>query len=339
MMIDATGGQQIRAAFTTAADTAGEHAEQIAGLARVLAGGAETYTGLGMSTSTVAHLRAAVASTTAAQTSLGEAVDQLQAALADFNERDGRVGDAVTETGNLMQPDGFTGFDQHHRGVAAEQTALSCTTLSYATLLDTENLTGWPVIIRGVDGLIGLDRGDDYVSITAGTAQQLASINPAGHDPNGKDRYAVLDAEDLPTLRRALNGAGRAATGGTTYRKQIAGSDIGDIEITVVEQPGVDPVVTFTVQPYIDEADTHKLTAASESDFGEIPDQIQDDETGHNRASTAQERAELRALNHADYQNWLRQNPPPQPLVVHLSVAMVDQLQNQLGTAAQDGAP
>jgi hypothetical protein len=107
MMLDATGAEQIRDAFATAADTAGEHTDDVAGLAWVLAEGAETYAGLGMAASTVDHLRDAAASTTAAQASLGEAGERLQAALGDFNARDGRVAEAVADAGNLMLAEGY----------------------------------------------------------------------------------------------------------------------------------------------------------------------------------------------------------------------------------------
>jgi len=107
MMLDATGAEQIRDAFATAADTAGEHADDIAGLASVLAEGADAYAGLGMAASTVDHLRDAAASTTAAQARLGEAEQRLQAALGDFNDRDGRVAEAVAAAGNLMLAEGY----------------------------------------------------------------------------------------------------------------------------------------------------------------------------------------------------------------------------------------
>jgi hypothetical protein len=107
MILDASGAEQIRDAFTTAVDTTGEHAGEVTDLADALAEAADWYEGLGMTASTVARLRDAAASTAAAQASLGTAGEHLQAALGDFNARDGQVAEAVAEAGNLMRPEGY----------------------------------------------------------------------------------------------------------------------------------------------------------------------------------------------------------------------------------------
>lgn len=104
----ARGPEEIRAAFTTAIDTAGGHAEDLTGIAGVLDEAAERYEALKMTASTLERLRAGAAAVDAAAAALGTAGEQLQAALADFNHRDGLVADVVAEVGNLMQPGGYT---------------------------------------------------------------------------------------------------------------------------------------------------------------------------------------------------------------------------------------
>ena len=108
MDLQVSGPEQIRAAFTTAIATADEHAAELAGIARVLDHAADRYEALQMTASTLEHLRDGAAAVTAAAAALGTAEERLQAALGDFNDRDGRVADAVAETGNLMQADGYT---------------------------------------------------------------------------------------------------------------------------------------------------------------------------------------------------------------------------------------
>jgi hypothetical protein len=108
MDLQVSGPEQIRAAFTTAIDTTSEHLAELAGIAGVLGEAADRYETLQMTASTLEHLREGATAVTAAAAALGTAGEQLRAALADFNGRDGRVGDAVTEAGNLMQPDGYT---------------------------------------------------------------------------------------------------------------------------------------------------------------------------------------------------------------------------------------
>jgi hypothetical protein len=105
---EARGPEEIRAAFTTAIDTANGHAEDLTGIAGVLGEAADRYETLQMSSSTLGHLRDGAAAVRAAAAALGTAGEQLQAALTDFNDRDGQVGDAVAEAGNLMRPEGYT---------------------------------------------------------------------------------------------------------------------------------------------------------------------------------------------------------------------------------------
>ena len=107
-VLDAAGPEQIRTAFSTAIDTTTGHAGDLTGIAGTLADAADHYEALAMTTSTLEHLRDGAAAVTAAAAALSTAEEQLQAALADFDAHDGRVGDAVTEAGNLMQPEGYT---------------------------------------------------------------------------------------------------------------------------------------------------------------------------------------------------------------------------------------
>ncbi|WP_309244418.1 hypothetical protein [Micromonospora parastrephiae] len=97
--LEAIGPEEIRAAFSQAAEAAGERAEEVAGVAGVLTEAADRYESLDMSASTVGHLRDASEAFAAAQASLNTAQEELQAALADFNAKDGQVADTVAETG------------------------------------------------------------------------------------------------------------------------------------------------------------------------------------------------------------------------------------------------
>ncbi|MFY1599524.1 hypothetical protein [Micromonospora sp. WMMD737] len=97
--LEATGPEEIRAAFTTAAESAGEQAEQIGGIAGVLTEAADRYEGLDMAASTVGHLRDAAEQFAAAHAALNSAQEELQAALGDFNSKDGQVADVVADAG------------------------------------------------------------------------------------------------------------------------------------------------------------------------------------------------------------------------------------------------
>lgn len=108
MILDATGADQIRDAFTTAAGSVDETAEETADLARTLVEAAEQYDRQRMAASTIDLLRQAAGSVSTARAGLEGASEKLQAALADFNARDGQVAEAVAEAGNLMQAEGYT---------------------------------------------------------------------------------------------------------------------------------------------------------------------------------------------------------------------------------------
>ncbi|MEU0081955.1 hypothetical protein ABZY58_28975 [Micromonospora tulbaghiae] len=97
--LEATGPEEIRAAFTQGAEAAGENAETINGIAGVLTEAADRYEGLEMAASTVGHLRDAAEQFAAAGAALSSAQEELQAALADFNSKDGQVAEAVADAG------------------------------------------------------------------------------------------------------------------------------------------------------------------------------------------------------------------------------------------------
>jgi predicted nucleic acid-binding Zn-ribbon protein len=107
--LEATGPEEIRAAFQTAIETANERAEEIAGIAAVLTEAADRYESLEMAPSTVAHIKDAADQVSAAESSLTSAVEELEAALADFNARDGHVAETVADAGNLASKDVLVG--------------------------------------------------------------------------------------------------------------------------------------------------------------------------------------------------------------------------------------
>ncbi|RZU46544.1 hypothetical protein EV385_6618 [Krasilnikovia cinnamomea] len=100
--LDATGPEEIRAGFNQAAETASTRAEQIAEFAGVLAEAAERFENLRMATTTVEHVREASEAFQAAKALIDNAQESLEAALADFNAKDGHVGDTVAETGGNL---------------------------------------------------------------------------------------------------------------------------------------------------------------------------------------------------------------------------------------------
>jgi hypothetical protein len=101
MNLEATGPEQIRSAFSSAIETAGEHAEEIDGVGAVLTEAADRYESLQMAATTVGHLTDAADKVKAAAAALTDAKEHLESALSDFNARDGAVGEAVSDAGNL----------------------------------------------------------------------------------------------------------------------------------------------------------------------------------------------------------------------------------------------
>ncbi|MEU8258537.1 hypothetical protein AB0C06_30200 [Micromonospora inaquosa] len=102
MNLDVTGPDAIRAAFGQAAEAAGERSQEVGGIAAVLGEAADRYETLHMQPTTLGHLRDAATAFTTAQASLGTAQEQLAAALADFNTKDGQVAEAVAQAGGSL---------------------------------------------------------------------------------------------------------------------------------------------------------------------------------------------------------------------------------------------
>jgi hypothetical protein len=101
---DEAGPEQIRAGFAAALTAVEDRAGQLAALSGPLAEAIAWYAYLRMADSTVEQLREATGCLVAAQRHLGTTSEHLSAARTDFDNRDGRVADAVTATGNLMNP-------------------------------------------------------------------------------------------------------------------------------------------------------------------------------------------------------------------------------------------
>jgi len=107
--LDANGPEEIRAAFTQASADAGEKAEELGALAGVISEAADRFEGLEMAASTVEHMRDASEAIAAAKASLDNAQEHLDAALADFNAKDGQVADAAADAGNLASREVLVG--------------------------------------------------------------------------------------------------------------------------------------------------------------------------------------------------------------------------------------
>lgn len=107
--LEATGPDEIRAAFATAETEAETAAEEMAGFAGVISEAAERFEQLQMASSTVEHMREAAESFAAAKAALETAQEQLQAAQADFNAKDGHVADAAADAGNLASEEVLVG--------------------------------------------------------------------------------------------------------------------------------------------------------------------------------------------------------------------------------------
>jgi hypothetical protein len=101
---DEVGPEQIRAGFAAALTAVEDRAGQLAALSGPLAEAIAWYAYQRMADTTVEQLREAAGCLVAAQRQLGTTSEHLSAALTDFDNRDGRVADAVTATGNLMNP-------------------------------------------------------------------------------------------------------------------------------------------------------------------------------------------------------------------------------------------
>ncbi|GAA2532262.1 hypothetical protein GCM10010201_34650 [Pilimelia columellifera subsp. columellifera] len=109
MNLEATGPEEIRAAFATAIETTNERAEELSGVAAVLGEAADRFESLEMAASTIGHLRDAADQMNTAHSALQTSVEELEAALADFNARDGHVAETVADAGNLASAEVLVG--------------------------------------------------------------------------------------------------------------------------------------------------------------------------------------------------------------------------------------
>jgi hypothetical protein len=177
MMLDASGPEEIRAAFTTAIATTGERVDEIGGIAGVLGEAADRYETLRMQASTVEHLRDAGRACGTAQAAVATAAEQLRAALADFNNHDGQVADAVTDIGTLASKEILMGD-----GSTPTTTASTNLTGTLDTTADHPATT--------VGDVLGYADGDtchgtDQVPAAAGPATTLAVMDYG----DGGDRW------------------------------------------------------------------------------------------------------------------------------------------------------
>ncbi|MFF0256905.1 hypothetical protein ACFYPW_30955 [Micromonospora zamorensis] len=123
MIVEASGPEEIRAAFAAAINAAGERVDEVGGIAGVLDEAADRYESLDMQPSTVAHLRDAGRACGTAQVAVATAAEHLRTALADFNTHDGQVADAVADAGgNLASHDVLVGGDAAGPDHAMEKT-------------------------------------------------------------------------------------------------------------------------------------------------------------------------------------------------------------------------
>lgn len=109
MNLEAAGPEEIRAAFATAIETTNERAEELSGVAGVLGEAADRFESLEMAPSTIGHLRDAADQMNTAHGALQASVEELEAALADFNARDGQVAETVADAGNLASAEVLVG--------------------------------------------------------------------------------------------------------------------------------------------------------------------------------------------------------------------------------------
>ncbi|WDQ00099.1 hypothetical protein PVK74_30480 [Micromonospora chalcea] len=107
MIVEASGPEQIRAAFSQAVAATGERAEEVGGVAGILGDAAHRYEALQMQPSTAERQREAGTAFATAHPALVDAREQLHAALADFNNHDDQVADAVARRGFFV-PGGAT---------------------------------------------------------------------------------------------------------------------------------------------------------------------------------------------------------------------------------------
>jgi hypothetical protein len=223
VLAGAAGPEQIRAGFTDAAAATGEHAAQLAGLATGLAEAADWYTTLNMAGTTVEQLRQATGCLNAARRDLSTTGEHLQAALDDFNARDGRVSDAVTETGNLMDPGEAIPLGTPPGTLTSTDRSDSMATSPTSTGTepgegpDSRNERDRPAR-GGKPTRITGDEADVLVTSSAGTVR--IDLTDYADDPEFDSPHVVLDEAGAAALAEAAEAMQAAEQQGqTAYRK------------------------------------------------------------------------------------------------------------------------
>ncbi|WP_047892794.1 hypothetical protein [Micromonospora sp. RV43] len=185
MMLDASGPEQIRAAFAAAIATAGERVDEIGGIAGVLGEAADRYEALDMQPSTVEHLRDAGRACGTAQAAVATAAEQLRDALADFNNHDGQVADTVADTGTLASKEILMGDGPTPTTAASTSPTGPDTTTAYGPPAAVGDLLGY------ADG--DTCHGTDQVASAAGPATTLALMDYGdGNDRWSGGRYVAV---------------------------------------------------------------------------------------------------------------------------------------------------
>ncbi|MEV0005905.1 hypothetical protein AB0H28_26970 [Micromonospora sp. NPDC050980] len=180
MMLDASGPEEIRAAFTAAIAAAGDRVDEIGGIAGVLDDAADRYETLQMQPSTVAHLRDAGRACGTAQAAVATAAEQLRAALADFNNHDGQVADTVADAGSLASKEILMGDGSTPTTAAATNPAGPGDTAAYGPATAVGDVLGY------ADG--DTCHGTDQVGSVAGPTTVLALMDYG----DGGGRYVAV---------------------------------------------------------------------------------------------------------------------------------------------------
>jgi hypothetical protein len=177
MMIEASGPEEIRAAFAAAIATAGDRVDEIGGIAGVLDDAADRYESLDMQPSTVAHLRDAGRSCGTAQAAVAAAAEDLLAALSDFNNHDGQVADTVADVGTLASKEILMGDGSTPTTAASTSPAGPGATAAVGPAAGVGDVLGY------ADG--DTCHGTDQVASVAGPATVLALMDYG----DGGDRW------------------------------------------------------------------------------------------------------------------------------------------------------
>ncbi|MFI5837741.1 hypothetical protein ACIA5A_29090 [Micromonospora sp. NPDC051300] len=227
-MIDASGPEEIRAAFTAAIATAGDRVDEIGGVADVLDDAADRYESLQMQASTVAHLREAGRACGIAQVAVATAAEHLRTALGDFDNHDGQVADTVADVGTLASKEILMGEDSTPTMPASTSVG------PYATAtIDSSTTVG--DVLGYADG--DTCHGTDRVASAAGPASVLAVLDYG----DGGTRWDGGQYVALGTSPGSWNPV--------TGAEQLA----GDVSTATYWPPHLDPAEAQAAAGYLDE--------------------------------------------------------------------------------------